>query len=217
MFWVKEKVDGSIFPPFVAILCRMRHFFEIKICRIILLSLPFNATRSNLMPLILVETTNSVPWQLLILAFLKYFEFRVNYFNWNRIMEANHIFKHRQALIRVHRDTWKWSFSWKSRSSGFTTYTFLETKKFITLFLDYHQKHRLIVLLIYTEIDNTATFLLEKFSIPFTFSIFKSVAKLYAIKNGLNRDLNPGPLAPKARIIPLDHWALTAHLSVFYF
>ena len=27
-------------------------------------------------------------------------------------------------------------------------------------------------------------------------------------KNGLNRDLNPGPLAPKARIIPLDHWAL---------
>ena len=22
---------------------------------------------------------------------------------------------------------------------------------------------------------------------------------------GLNRDLNPGPLAPKARIIPLDH------------
>ena len=27
-------------------------------------------------------------------------------------------------------------------------------------------------------------------------------------KYGLNRDLNPGPLAPKARIIPLDHWAL---------
>ena len=27
-------------------------------------------------------------------------------------------------------------------------------------------------------------------------------------KDGLNRDLNPGPLAPKARIIPLDHWAL---------
>ena len=27
-------------------------------------------------------------------------------------------------------------------------------------------------------------------------------------KIGLNRDLNPGPLAPKARIIPLDHWAL---------
>ena len=26
-------------------------------------------------------------------------------------------------------------------------------------------------------------------------------------KSGLNRDLNPGPLAPKARIIPLDHWA----------
>ena len=29
-----------------------------------------------------------------------------------------------------------------------------------------------------------------------------------AKKYGLNRDLNPGPLAPKARIIPLDHWAL---------
>ena len=26
-----------------------------------------------------------------------------------------------------------------------------------------------------------------------------------SLKNGLNRDLNPGPLAPKARIIPLDH------------
>ena len=26
-------------------------------------------------------------------------------------------------------------------------------------------------------------------------------------KSGLNRDSNPGPLAPKARIIPLDHWA----------
>ena len=26
---------------------------------------------------------------------------------------------------------------------------------------------------------------------------------------GLNRDSNPGPLAPKARIIPLDHWAAT--------
>jgi hypothetical protein len=26
-------------------------------------------------------------------------------------------------------------------------------------------------------------------------------------KTGLSRDLNPGPLAPKARIIPLDHWA----------
>ena len=25
------------------------------------------------------------------------------------------------------------------------------------------------------------------------------------IKGGLNRDSNPGPLAPKARIIPLDH------------
>ena len=32
-------------------------------------------------------------------------------------------------------------------------------------------------------------------------------------KNGLNRDLNPGPLAPKARIIPLDHWAALAFLS----
>ena len=26
--------------------------------------------------------------------------------------------------------------------------------------------------------------------------------------SGLNRDSNPGPLAPKARIIPLDHWAV---------
>ena len=33
--------------------------------------------------------------------------------------------------------------------------------------------------------------------------------KQVSSKIGLNRDLNPGPLAPKARIIPLDHWALT--------
>jgi hypothetical protein len=26
-------------------------------------------------------------------------------------------------------------------------------------------------------------------------------------KTGLDRDLNPGPLAPKAKIIPLDHQA----------
>ena len=26
-------------------------------------------------------------------------------------------------------------------------------------------------------------------------------------KEGLDRDLNPGPLAPEARIIPLDHRA----------
>ena len=30
----------------------------------------------------------------------------------------------------------------------------------------------------------------------------------YLIKHGLVRDLNPGPLAPKARIIPLDQRAL---------
>ena len=34
---------------------------------------------------------------------------------------------------------------------------------------------------------------------------------------GLNRDLNPGPLAPKARIIPLDHWAVVnrTELNIF--
>ena len=34
------------------------------------------------------------------------------------------------------------------------------------------------------------------------------VSNVFGAKRwGLNRDLNPGPLAPKARIIPLDHWA----------
>ena len=33
------------------------------------------------------------------------------------------------------------------------------------------------------------------------------VCKSPLSKSGLSRDLNPGPLAPKARIIPLDHWA----------
>ena len=33
-------------------------------------------------------------------------------------------------------------------------------------------------------------------------------------KAGLVRDLNPGPLAPKARIIPLDQRAV--HLKVFW-
>ena len=35
-----------------------------------------------------------------------------------------------------------------------------------------------------------------------------NLGKCIIWENGLNRDLNPGPLAPKARIIPLDHWAL---------
>jgi hypothetical protein len=35
-------------------------------------------------------------------------------------------------------------------------------------------------------------------------------------KDGLNRDLNPGPPAPKAGIIPLDHWATyIKHLLTF--
>ena len=34
-----------------------------------------------------------------------------------------------------------------------------------------------------------------------TRAVKKGVMKII----GLNRDLNPGPLAPKARIIPLDH------------
>ena len=33
----------------------------------------------------------------------------------------------------------------------------------------------------------------------------------FAKFSGLNRDSNPGPLAPKARIIPLDHWAVNIH------
>ena len=34
------------------------------------------------------------------------------------------------------------------------------------------------------------------------------------LKLGLVRDLNPGPLAPKARIIPLDQRAL--HINAFW-
>ena len=33
---------------------------------------------------------------------------------------------------------------------------------------------------------------------------------------GLNRDSNPGPLAPKARIIPLDHLA-TLNLNLYFY
>ena len=33
---------------------------------------------------------------------------------------------------------------------------------------------------------------------------------------GLNRDSNPGPLAPKARIIPLDHSA-TLNLKLYFY
>ena len=33
-------------------------------------------------------------------------------------------------------------------------------------------------------------------------------------KAGLNRDSNPGPLAPKARIIPLDHWAAEVYVGL---
>ena len=36
------------------------------------------------------------------------------------------------------------------------------------------------------------------------------IDELVRINNGLVRDLNPGPLAPKARIIPLDQRAGTS-------
>jgi hypothetical protein len=32
-----------------------------------------------------------------------------------------------------------------------------------------------------------------------------TLAKIDKMNGGLSRDLNPGPLAPEARIIPLDH------------
>ena len=35
-------------------------------------------------------------------------------------------------------------------------------------------------------------------------------------KNGLVRDSNPGPLAPEARIIPLDQQASTAYDSSYF-
>ena len=48
-------------------------------------------------------------------------------------------------------------------------------------------------------LDNTSRLGLHKLCAEFQ-------QKLCAVaKVGLNRDLNPGPLAPKARIIPLDH------------
>ena len=34
--------------------------------------------------------------------------------------------------------------------------------------------------------------------------------------SGLNRESNPGPLAPEARIIPLDHWATLQFKLYFY-
>ena len=37
-----------------------------------------------------------------------------------------------------------------------------------------------------------------------------------ATANGLVRDLNPGPLAPKARIIPLDQRAMVINVSRQY-
>ena len=42
------------------------------------------------------------------------------------------------------------------------------------------------------------------------------IDELVRIKNGLVRDLNPGPLAPKARIIPLDQRAMDTNESRQY-
>ena len=36
---------------------------------------------------------------------------------------------------------------------------------------------------------------------------YENILSALEQNRGLNRDLKPGPLAPKARIIPLDHWA----------
>jgi hypothetical protein len=38
------------------------------------------------------------------------------------------------------------------------------------------------------------------------FNIINDIIRMWQ-KDGLNRDLNPGPPAPKAGIIPLDYWA----------
>ncbi len=35
--------------------------------------------------------------------------------------------------------------------------------------------------------------------------------------NGLSRDLNPGPRAPEARIIPLDHWADVVYKNILFY
>ena len=50
----------------------------------------------------------------------------------------------------------------------------------------------------------------------FIYKCEKSIKYYFAMekKIGLSRDLNPGPLAPKARIIPLDHWASSRESAV---
>ena len=34
---------------------------------------------------------------------------------------------------------------------------------------------------------------------------------------GLNRESNPGPHAPEARIIPLDHWATRYKFKLYFY
>ena len=52
--------------------------------------------------------------------------------------------------------------------------------------------------------ENSKYFLMNHYSIDREF-VQDSLSRLEKI--GLDRDLNPGPRAPKARIIPLDHQA----------
>ena len=47
-------------------------------------------------------------------------------------------------------------------------------------------------------------------TLPLSMNLHKCISNVHELSakiSGLDRDLNPGPLTPKARIIPLDHQA----------
>ena len=54
-----------------------------------------------------------------------------------------------------------------------------------------------------------------QFIVIFNKRLHNIIYKVCAKRTGLSRDLNPGPPAPKAGIIPLDHWA--THVDARYF
>ena len=89
----------------------------------------------------------------------------------------------------------------------------------ITIF-DFPKDFEQIVVLIFS--DEMKTFLINNFCLSrksteaqqFRVFLAKWLSNAAGKRNGLVRELNPGPLAPEARIIPLDQQATVPHKAI---
>ena len=75
---------------------------------------------------------------------------------------------------------------------------------FLCLTLSFHHLHNSVFCVLAPQHSHSYIYItLEKLSLSSRLKL--NMITTIAQKEGLNRDLNPGPPAPKAGIIPLDH------------